>query len=62
MPESTVLFYENPRNRAADIRKRLREGLDSDDPLRLFLAGPETRQLLTFEEESELIAQVQVYM
>ncbi|EXC16188.1 RNA polymerase sigma factor rpoD [Morus notabilis] len=59
VPESSVLFYENPRNRAADIRKRLSEGLNSDDPLRLFLAGPETRQLLTFEEESELIAQVQ---
>ncbi|PON60336.1 RNA polymerase sigma factor [Parasponia andersonii] len=62
VPKSNVLFYENSSSRSADIRKRLGEGFDSDDPLRLFLAGPETRQLLNFEEESELIGRVQDVM
>lgn len=59
VPKSNALLYENPRSRPADVQGRLGEGLYSDNPLRLFLAGPETRQLLTFQEESELIVQVQ---
>ncbi|POO01707.1 RNA polymerase sigma factor [Trema orientale] len=62
VPKSNVLFYENSSSRSADIRKSLGERFDSDDPLRLFLAGPETRQLLNFEEESELIGRVQDVM
>lgn len=62
MPKSKVMFNENPISRRGDVRKRLSEGFDSNDPLRLFLAGTETKQLLTFEEESELIARVQVYI
>lgn len=62
VPKSNSLLYENPRSRPADVRGRLGEGLYSDNPLRLFLAGPETRQLLTFQEESELIVQVQVFI
>lgn len=62
VPKSNALLYENPRSRPADVRGRLGEGLYSDNPLRLFLAGPETRQLLTFQEESELIVQVQVFI
>lgn len=61
-PKSKVLFHENRSSRSADVRKRLAGGFDSDDPLRLFLAGPETKQLLTFEEESELIVRIQVYI
>ncbi|KAK7267707.1 hypothetical protein RIF29_20385 [Crotalaria pallida] len=39
--------------------KKIIEGFDQDDPLRLFLWGPETKKLLTFEEESKLVAQIQ---
>ncbi|XVE76152.1 hypothetical protein DITRI_Ditri12bG0150600 [Diplodiscus trichospermus] len=42
-----------------DVRRKLRESFDSNDPLRLFLWGPETKQLLTAKEESELVIQVQ---
>ncbi|GAB4856668.1 hypothetical protein Ancab_014582 [Ancistrocladus abbreviatus] len=41
-----------------NLQQRLNEGFDQNDPLRLFL-GPETKQLLTVEEESELIREVQ---
>lgn len=60
MPKSKVLFHETYTSRGADVRKRLNEGFDPNDPLRLFLGGPETKQLLTFEEESQLVIQVQV--
>lgn len=40
--------------------RRLSEGYDLNDPLRLFLWGPETKQLLTIQEEKELIKQIQV--
>ncbi|XP_042512732.1 RNA polymerase sigma factor sigF, chloroplastic [Macadamia integrifolia] len=43
----------------ADKQKKIREGLDSTDPLQLFLSGPEKKQLLTVKEEAELFAQVQ---
>jgi len=36
------------------------KGFDPNDPLRLFLLGPETKQLLTVQEENELIREVQV--
>ncbi len=48
-------------SRNVDVKRKINEGFDPNDPLRLFLWGPETKQLLTFKEESELIAQVQVY-
>lgn len=60
VPKSKVLFHENHTSRGADVRKRLNEGFNPNDPLRLFLGGPEMKQVLTFEEESQLIVQVQV--
>ncbi|XP_010684095.2 RNA polymerase sigma factor sigF, chloroplastic [Beta vulgaris subsp. vulgaris] len=39
--------------------RRLSEGYDLNDPLRLFLWGPETKQLLTIQEEKELIKEIQ---
>ncbi|XP_062117265.1 RNA polymerase sigma factor sigF, chloroplastic [Humulus lupulus] len=60
VPKSKILFCEDHSPRSADVRKN--SGFDSDDPLRLFLASSETKQLLTFEEEFELIAQVQDLM
>lgn len=41
--------------------RRSNEGLDPNDPLRMFLWGPETRQLLTIQEENELIREIQDY-
>ncbi|KDP29141.1 hypothetical protein JCGZ_16530 [Jatropha curcas] len=60
MPKAKVLFHHNSRKQ--DLQKKLNEGFDLNDPLRLFLWGPETKQLLTASEESELIAQVQDLM
>ncbi|CAO2824276.1 unnamed protein product [Amaranthus hypochondriacus] len=39
--------------------RRLNEGYDPNDPLRLFLWGPETKQLLTIQQENELIRDIQ---
>ncbi|KAJ4704926.1 RNA polymerase sigma factor [Melia azedarach] len=47
------------RSTRLPVKKKLSEGFDPNDPLRLFLWGPETRQLLTAEEESALVAQIQ---
>uniref|UniRef100_A0A803PAK5 RNA polymerase sigma factor n=1 Tax=Cannabis sativa TaxID=3483 RepID=A0A803PAK5_CANSA len=60
VPKSKILSGENHSFRSADVRKN--SSFDSDDPLRLFLASSETKQLLTFEEEFELIARVQDLM
>lgn len=54
-----VTDHETYNSRKASVKKKLSEGFDLDDPLRLFLWGPETRKLLTAEEEFELIAQIQ---
>ncbi|KAK6943847.1 RNA polymerase sigma-70 region 4 [Dillenia turbinata] len=40
-------------------QKRATERLDLNDPLQLFLSSPETTELLTSKEESELIVQIQ---
>ncbi|XP_019459368.1 PREDICTED: RNA polymerase sigma factor sigF, chloroplastic isoform X2 [Lupinus angustifolius] len=42
--------------------KKTHEGFEQDDPLRLFLWGPETKKLLTFEEETQLVAHIQDLM
>lgn len=55
-----VTNHETYNSRKASVKKKLSEGFDPNDPLRLFLWGPETRKLLTAEEEFELIAQIQV--
>lgn len=49
-----------PATRRKAPKKGLSDAVDSDNLLRLFLRGSETRQLLTAAEESELIQQVQV--
>ncbi|KAJ8510743.1 hypothetical protein OPV22_001177 [Ensete ventricosum] len=45
-------------NRSKKIDKRL----DSKDPLRLFLWGPETKQLLTVKEEKDLFVKIEDLM
>ncbi|KAM1853623.1 hypothetical protein ACFX15_009043 [Malus domestica] len=57
--KSKVLIHETNGPTSSDVRKKINEGLNPNDPLRLFLWGPETKQLLTAKEEAELIAQVQ---
>lgn len=56
-----VTDYEKKTSSKVDVQKKLKQGFDPNDALRLFLRGPETRTLLTTSEECELIAQVQVY-
>lgn len=41
--------------------RRTSEGYDPNDPLQLFLWGPETKQLLTIQEENELIKEIQEF-
>ncbi|KAL5135343.1 RNA polymerase sigma factor sigF, chloroplastic [Glycine soja] len=63
--KSKIIDEESYLERKSDVQRRLRlekklkEGYDQNDPLRLFLSGPESRQLLTREEESLLITQLQ---
>ncbi|OMO73608.1 RNA polymerase sigma-70 [Corchorus olitorius] len=54
-----VMDPESYSSRRTGVRRKSSEGFDPSDPLRLFLWGPETTQLLTAKEESELISQVQ---
>ncbi|XP_021622017.1 RNA polymerase sigma factor sigF, chloroplastic isoform X4 [Manihot esculenta] len=62
VPKARDVFHEPYNSRRADVQKKINEGFDPKDPLRLFLWGPETKQLLTAKEESELVAQVQDLM
>ncbi|WOL10694.1 RNA polymerase sigma factor sigF, chloroplastic [Canna indica] len=48
--------------RATNRIKKIDRGHDPNDPLRLFLLGPETKQLLTVKEEKELFAHTQDLM
>ncbi|KAL6277666.1 hypothetical protein ACE6H2_021267 [Prunus campanulata] len=59
VPKSKVIGHEPNSFTSSDVRKKISEGFNPNDPLRLFLWGPETRQLLTAKEEAELIARVQ---
>ncbi|CAL9206714.1 unnamed protein product [Musa hybrid cultivar] len=42
--------------------KKIDKRLDSNDPLRLFLWGPETKQLLTVKEEKDLFVKIEDLM
>lgn len=59
---SKILNHETSSSTSSDVRRKNSEGFNPNDPLRLFLWGPETRQLLTLKEETELIARVQVHI
>ncbi|XP_016467962.2 RNA polymerase sigma factor sigF, chloroplastic isoform X1 [Nicotiana tabacum] len=58
-PTSKHQVQETNRSERPDVRRRVNESIDLNDPLRMFLWGPETRQLLTVKEESELIVKIQ---
>ncbi|XP_014514037.1 RNA polymerase sigma factor sigF, chloroplastic-like isoform X1 [Vigna radiata var. radiata] len=65
VPKSVVKDDEAYDTRKDGSQERLRkekninEEFDHNDTLRMFLRGPETKQLLTLEQESELISQIQ---
>ncbi|TKY62134.1 RNA polymerase sigma factor sigF [Spatholobus suberectus] len=59
LDEESYLARKSDVQRRLHLEKKLKEGFDQNDPLRLFLSGPESRQLLTREEESQLITQLQ---
>ncbi|KAG6769787.1 hypothetical protein POTOM_025449 [Populus tomentosa] len=61
-PKTKDMIFETYESKSADVQKRPSQGFDPNDPLRLFLWGPETKQLLTAKEEFELIAQIQDLM
>lgn len=61
VPKHVTTIHET-YNRGKDTRRKTSENFDPNDPLRLFLWGPETKKLLTVQEESELIVQIQVGM
>lgn len=67
VPKSKVIDDETYLARKDDAQEKLRaekkknEELDQNDPLCFFLRGPETKQLLTLEQESQLISQIQVF-
>nr|AKC88770.1 sigma factor [Francoa sonchifolia] len=57
-----VGVHETFHSRRTDIKRKSSEGFDPNDPLRMFLWGPETKQLLTAKEEFELIDHIQDMM
>ncbi|CAN4117091.1 unnamed protein product [Withania somnifera] len=61
-PKPTHQVQETNRSGRPDVRRRVNQSIDLNDPLRMFLWGPETKQLLTVKEESELIVKIQIYM
>lgn len=60
MPKPTVELQETNHDRKREAHRKFDEGYDPNDPLRLFLWGPETTQLLTAKEEAELLIKIQV--
>lgn len=56
-PENAVYEVSGPM--IVDLKKKLQKALNTDDPFRLFLWGPETKQLLTVKEEKDLFLNIQ---
>lgn len=61
-PKPTHQVQETNPSCRPDVRRKVNEPIDLNDPLRMFLWGPETKQLLTVKEESELIVKIQISM
>ncbi|KAK4478650.1 hypothetical protein RD792_014141 [Penstemon davidsonii] len=62
VPNSNVDAHETIHHRKPESHRNIGEGFANSDPLRLFLGGPETTQLLTAKEEAELIVNIQELM
>ncbi|EYU34473.1 hypothetical protein ABFS82_10G094400 [Erythranthe guttata] len=61
-PKPQLEDQEMNHRRKLEPHKKSSEGYDPNDPLRLFLWGPETTQLLSAKEEADLIAKIQELM
>ncbi|XP_039160825.1 RNA polymerase sigma factor sigF, chloroplastic isoform X4 [Eucalyptus grandis] len=59
VPKPKDVITGNKSSKRLDAKRKANEGFDPNDPIRMFLWGPETKQLLTFKEESELILKIQ---
>lgn len=62
LPKSNLEVQENNHPGRSEVQRKIGEGFNPNDPLRLFLGEPETRKLLTAKEESELIVKIQELM
>ncbi|KAG6430491.1 hypothetical protein SASPL_108560 [Salvia splendens] len=62
VPKPKVEFQETNHHRKPGSHKKVDTRFDPNDPLRLFLGGPETTELLTATEEAELITKIQDLM
>ncbi|KAK2974735.1 hypothetical protein RJ640_007162 [Escallonia rubra] len=60
--KSKVIHEGTGTSKGADLPRKMSKEYDPNDPLRLFLGLPETRQLLTSKQESGLIVQIQDLM
>ncbi|KAM7464181.1 hypothetical protein LguiA_032302 [Lonicera macranthoides] len=59
VPKQEVVVQESSSSKRVNLQKNKGKVFDTDDPLRLFLSIPETKQILTLKEESELIVHIQ---
>lgn len=57
----TQLTGKDAAQEKLHVQKKTNKGLNQNDPLNLFLQSPESKQLLTFEQESQLVVQIQVW-
>ncbi|KAL2456051.1 RNA polymerase sigma factor sigF [Forsythia ovata] len=62
LPKSNIEVQENNHPGRSEVQRKIGQGFDPNDPLRLFLGEPETRKLLTAKQESELIVKIQELM
>ncbi|KAL4306357.1 hypothetical protein AHAS_Ahas16G0170200 [Arachis hypogaea] len=62
LDEESYLARKSDLQGRLQVEKKIKEGFDQNDPLRLFLWGPETKKLLTSEEESQLFVQLQDFL
>lgn len=58
--KETHLAGKDATQEKLQIQKKTSKGLNQNDPLNSFLQSPDSKQLLTLEQESKLIAQIQV--
>nr|XP_012570330.1 RNA polymerase sigma factor sigF, chloroplastic-like isoform X2 [Cicer arietinum] len=57
--KETHLAGKDATQEKLQIQKKTSKGLNQNDPLNSFLQSPDSKQLLTLEQESKLIAQIQ---
>ncbi|XP_057779151.1 RNA polymerase sigma factor sigF, chloroplastic [Salvia miltiorrhiza] len=62
VPKPKVEFQETNHHKKAGSHRKFDTRFDPNDPLRLFLRGPETTELLNATEEAELIMKIQELM